>query len=92
MRELGRRISGSLRAAGFVADSHGATAAGPLFDRSFGAWRRIIRTSIEGADRDQALIFISLLSDARPACVGGIPPTTLSKTWDRYGIACRSCA
>src|SRR6476659_6959814 len=47
MRALGARVVDELAASGFAADPHGATAAGPLFDRSFDAWRELIRTSIE---------------------------------------------
>jgi CBS domain-containing protein len=66
MRTLGARVVGELTASGFAADSHGATAAQPLFDRSLDAWRAVIRKSIEQPDQGKALIFISLLSDARP--------------------------
>jgi CBS domain-containing protein len=66
MRTLGARVVEELAATGFVADAHGATAAESLFDRSFKAWRSVIRTAIERPDEGRALIFISLLSDARP--------------------------
>jgi CBS domain-containing protein len=79
MRELGARIVGELGAAGFAADTHGATAAQALFDRSFEAWRRIIRTSIEDPEREKALVFISLLSDARPVYVAGNPRDPLEE-------------
>ena len=47
MRTLGARVVEELAATGFVADAHGATAAESLFDRSFNAWRSVIRTAIE---------------------------------------------
>ncbi len=67
MRELGRRVVGELAAIGFAADPHGATAAGPLFDDSFDSYRSLIRSTIENAEHypDKALIYISLLCDAR---------------------------
>jgi CBS domain-containing protein len=66
MRTLGARVVEECAASGFAADAHGATAAESLFDRSFNAWRSVIRTAIERPDQGRALIFISLLSDARP--------------------------
>ena len=86
MSELGTRIVRELGAAGFSGDRYGVTAADPLFDRSFEAWRRIIRMSIEQPDRDKALIFISLLSDARPVHVSGNPRDPLEElgqVWHR---------
>ncbi len=79
MRTLGARVVGELAANGFAADPHGATAAQPLFDRSFDAWRSVIRTSIERPDRGKALIFISLLSDARPVFGIGDPRDPLEE-------------
>ena len=66
MRTLGTRVVGELAANGFAADPHGATAAQSLFDRSLSAWRTVIRRAIEHPDEGKALIFISLLADARP--------------------------
>jgi CBS domain-containing protein len=50
---------------GFAVDQHGVTAARPLLDRSFESWRAAIRDVIEDPEQEQALIFISLLADAR---------------------------
>ena len=86
MRALGARVVDELAASGFAADSHGATAAGPLFDRSFDAWRELIRTSIEHPDRDKALIFLSLLFDARSVhAIGDArdPLDELRQAWHR---------
>jgi CBS domain-containing protein len=66
MQDLGGRTVNRLSDFGFVGDAYGATAADPLFDRSFEAWRRIIRTAIRKPDEGKALIFLSLLSDSRP--------------------------
>jgi CBS domain-containing protein len=71
MPALGARVVAELAASGFAADLHGATAAQPLFDRSFEAWRRVIRTAIERPEEGKALIFISLLSDARQVVATG---------------------
>jgi CBS domain-containing protein len=86
MRALGNRVVTELAASGFVADAYGATAGDSLFVRSFDAWRSIIRFSIANPDRDKALIFISMLSDARP--VYGIgdardPLEELGQVWHR---------
>ena len=86
MRTLGSRVVNGLAASGFVADTHGATAAHSLFDRSFDAWRSEIRDSIANPDRDKALIFVSLLSDARPVYEIGDardPLEELSQAWHR---------
>jgi CBS domain-containing protein len=90
MRTLGARIVGELAASGFAADPHGATAAQPLFDCSLSAWRSTIRHAIEHPDEGKALIFISLLSDARP--VFGIgessvdPLEEMRQVWHRQTV------
>ena len=89
MRTLGGRVVSGLAASGFVADTHGATAAHSLFDRSFDAWRSEIRDTIANPDRDKALIFVSLLSDARPVYeIGGArdPLEELSQVWHRRSL------
>jgi CBS domain-containing protein len=86
MQALGARVVGELTASGFAADIHGATAAEPLFDRSFDAWRELIRTSIEHPDRDKALVFLSLLFDARSVhAIGDArdPLDELREAWHR---------
>jgi CBS domain-containing protein len=89
MRSLGARVVGELAASGFAADPHGATAAQSLFDRSWTAWRGVIRTAIDQPDQGKALIFISLASDARP--VFGIgdardPLEELRQVWHRRSV------
>jgi CBS domain-containing protein len=86
MSTLGIRVVEGLAAGGLAADPHGATAAKPLFDRSFGAWRDEVRNSIEHPDSDKALIFLSLLADARPVYgVGDVrdPLAELRQVWHR---------
>jgi CBS domain-containing protein len=86
MQALGARVVGELTASGFAADPHGATAAKPLFDRSFDAWRELIRSSIEHPDRDKALVFLSLLFDARAVhAIGDArdPLDELAQAWHR---------
>jgi len=73
MRGLGPRIVSELAECGFTADAYGATAAEPLFLRSYDNWRSVIRTAIAQPDRGKALIFISLLADGRPVFGIGDP-------------------
>ena len=86
MESLGRRVVDELGANGFAADPHGATAASPLFDRSFESWRRAIRDVVDHPDQDKALVFLSLLLDGR--LVHGIgdgrdPLEELRQVWHR---------
>jgi CBS domain-containing protein len=67
MERLGARVTADLAGVGFPADTHGATAAKPLFRRSVQSWREAIRSVIENPEQENALTFISLLSDARLA-------------------------
>lgn len=86
MSALGIRVVEGLAASGLAADPHGATAAGPLFDRSFSDWREEIRHSIEHPDSEKELIFLSLLADARPVFEVGDardPLTELRQVWNR---------
>jgi CBS domain-containing protein len=86
MRTLGERVVTELATSGLVADTHGATAGDSLFDRSFDAWRKTIRTAIAHPDRGKALIFISLLADARPVYEIGDardPLEELGQIWNR---------
>jgi CBS domain-containing protein len=81
MQALGARVMGELAASGFAGDPHGATAAQPLFDRSFEEWRAAIRNSIADPDQDKVLIFFSLLSDARPVHGIGDARDPLGEIW-----------
>lgn len=62
--ELAGRVVEQLAAAGFAADSHGASAAQPLFEHSADAWRHTIRHCIADPG-DKGLVLISLLVDSR---------------------------
>jgi CBS domain-containing protein len=86
MRTLGERVVSGLAENGFVADAHGATAAESLFDRTFDGWRKTIRHAIAHPDHGKALIFISLLADARPVYEIGDardPLDELGQVWNR---------
>jgi CBS domain-containing protein len=65
LARLADRVVEELTASGFMVDTHGATAAEPLFQRSIDSWRNLIRHFIEHPDADKALVLISLVSDAR---------------------------
>src|SRR5436190_1510421 len=65
MGSLGARVVADLEKAGFAVDAHGVTASRPTMDRSFESWRAAIRDAIEDPEQEQALIFISLLADAK---------------------------
>src|SRR5262249_30663905 len=71
MRSLGARVCRGLAGCGFAADKRGATAAQGLFVRPVGAWRRLIRESIDDPRSEKGLIVISLLLDGRLVCDGG---------------------
>jgi CBS domain-containing protein len=86
IQALARRVVDELSLHGFAADSHGATAAEPLFDRSFDSWRSAIRDAVEHPDQDKALVFLSLLFDGR--IVHGVgdgrdPLEELRQVWHR---------
>ena len=86
MEALGRRVVDDLAACGFTPDPHGATPAQRLFDRSFTAWRRLIRSVVDDPEQDKALVFLSLLLDGR--VVYGIgdardPLDELRQIWHR---------
>jgi CBS domain-containing protein len=81
---LGHQVVTELAACGFAADTHGATAAKPLFNRSFTSWRGAIRDAVEQPDRDKALVFLSLLLDGRPVYgIGDVrnPLEELHEVW-----------
>jgi CBS domain-containing protein len=84
MHALGARVIDGLAATGFASDAHGATAADPLFMRSLPGWRRMIRGVIDDPDRDKALVYLSLIYDARPVCAmadGADPLEELRRAW-----------
>jgi CBS domain-containing protein len=79
MGSLGARVVADLERAGFAVDSHGVTAAHALLDRSFESWRAAIRDVIEDPEQEQALVFISLLADARRTYRVGDPRDPLEE-------------
>jgi CBS domain-containing protein len=84
MHALGATVIDGLAATGFASDTHGATAADPLFMRSLDGWRRMIRGVIDDPDRDKALVYLSLIYDARPVCGigdGADPLEELRRAW-----------
>ncbi len=74
MATLAERVVGELAAVGFTADTHGATCAKPLFQRSTDSWRQLIRRSVENPDERKALVLVSLVADGRPVYGSGDPP------------------
>jgi len=65
VRKLAEGVTEQLAAAGFASDTHGATAANPLFERSVESWQELISNSIEHPDENKGLVVISLLIDGR---------------------------
>jgi len=64
-RGVARAVDEGLRACGLTSDAHGASAAGPVFARSLGSWRRAARSLAEDPAQDKALILVSVLADSR---------------------------
>jgi CBS domain-containing protein len=62
---VARTVNEGLRACGLTSDAHGASAAGPVFARSLGSWRRAARSLAEDPTQDKALILVSVLADSR---------------------------
>jgi CBS domain-containing protein len=89
MAALGRRVVDELTGCQFAPDPHGATAADPLFDRSFAAWRRLIRGVVEDPEKDNALVFLSLICDGRVVHEIGDardPSEELRQVWHRRSL------
>jgi CBS domain-containing protein len=89
MGALARRVVDELAECGFAPDKHGTTPTEPLFDRPFTAWRRLIRSVIEDPEQQNALVFISMLSDARVVHEIGDardPLEELHQVWNRRSL------
>jgi CBS domain-containing protein len=83
---VARAVEDGLRACGLRSDSHGATAANPLFARSMASWRAAARRMAEDPTQDKALVFVSLLTDSRPVWDSGGPGGPVaSALWDARG-------
>jgi CBS domain-containing protein len=66
-----RAVDEGLRACGISPDEHGASAANPIFARSFASWQRAARSLSEDPTQDKALILVSVLTDSRPVWTSG---------------------
>ena len=89
MAALAPRVVDELAGCGFAPDEHGTTPTEPLFDRPFTAWRRLIRSVIEDPEQRNALVFISMLSDARVVHEIGDardPLEELHQVWHRRSL------
>ena len=66
---LGRVTSAvdeGLQACGMAPDSHGASAANPIFCRSLASWHRAARSLAGDPTQEKALILVSVMTDSRP--------------------------
>jgi CBS domain-containing protein len=63
---LGRTVDEGLRGCGIAVDTHGASAANPLFARSRASWRAATGNLSQDPTQDQALILVSVITDNRP--------------------------
>jgi CBS domain-containing protein len=66
LTHIGATVVANLEACGFPSDSHGATAANPIFVRSVQSWQRAALSWITDPTQEQALILVSVLVDSRP--------------------------
>jgi CBS domain-containing protein len=77
---VARAVEEGLRACGLLSDTHGASAANPLFARSLDSWHRAARSLAEDPTQDKGLILVSVLADSRPVwSSGGVADSGL---WD----------
>jgi len=75
MTRVARVVEDGLRACGLRPDAHGASAANPLFAQSVSSWRAMAQRLCEDPTQQQALIFVSLITDSRPVWDSGRPGT-----------------
>jgi CBS domain-containing protein len=73
MTRVAHAVEDGLRACGVQPDSHGASAANPLFARSVASWRAAAQRLSKDPTQEQALIFVSLITDSRPVWDSGRP-------------------
>ena len=64
--DVAGRVIDGMTACGFRPDTHRASAADPLFVRSFASWTQAARKWLEDPGAEQALILIAVLIDSRP--------------------------
>jgi CBS domain-containing protein len=67
-------VSAGLRACGVQPDDHGASASNPLFARSLASWRAIAQSLSDDPTQENALIFVSMITDSRPLWESGGDP------------------
>jgi CBS domain-containing protein len=83
---VARAVEDGLRACGLRPDSHGASAANPLFARSVTSWRAMAQRLSQDPTQRQALIFVSLITDSRPVWDSGRPGIPVAKAlWAARG-------
>jgi CBS domain-containing protein len=83
---VARAVENGLRACGLRPDAHGASAANPLFARSVASWRAVAQRLSEDPTQQQALIFVSLITDSRPVWGSGRPGTPVAEAlWAARG-------
>jgi CBS domain-containing protein len=75
MTRVARAVDSGLAACGVQPDSHGASAANPLFARSLASWRAAARDLSADPTQQQALILVSLMTDSRPLWASGTDGT-----------------
>jgi len=97
MARVARAVEDGLRACGLRPDSHGASAANPLFARSVTSWRAVAQRLSEDPTQQQALIFVSLVTDSRPvwdaealwAARGQLDESDLRRLLARFALSFR---
>ena len=86
MARVAHMVEDGLRACGLRPDSHGASAANPLFARSVTSWRAAARRLSDDPTQQQALIFVSLITDSRAVWDSGRPGTPAAEAlWAARG-------
>jgi CBS domain-containing protein len=79
-------VEDGLRACGLRPDSHGTSAANPLFARSLASWRAAARRLCQDPTQEKALILVSVLSDSRPVWDSGGPGAQVADAlWEARG-------
>jgi CBS domain-containing protein len=76
LARLADAVNEGLRACGVQPDEHGAGATNPLFARSVASWRTIAQSLSDDPTQENALIFVSMITDSRPLWESGGPGGT----------------
>jgi CBS domain-containing protein len=86
MAGVARAVEDGLRACGLRPDSHGASAANPLFARSLASWQAAARRLCQDPTQENALILVSMLTDSRPVWdSGGLGAQVADALWQARG-------